>query len=87
MQGKKSSRDQVEQWAKSGHRLYADVPSECFAELSWKADPDGDGTDGTVHAEFNKRNPNGGYDYDVDLDTFMAWTSDSLGEFFNAEIR
>lgn len=80
-------RDQIEQWAKSGKRMYADVASDCFAELSWKADPD-DPTTGTAHAEFVKRNPDGGYDYeDIDLDTWLAWCSDSLGEFFNAAIR
>jgi len=81
--GKKAmSRDEVTKAAKSGKRLYADVPSDCFDELSWSS-KDG----GTAHAEFAKRNPDGGYDYDCDLDTFLAWCSDSLGEFFNAEIR
>jgi hypothetical protein len=80
--GKKAmSRDEVTKAAKAGKRLYADEASECFDELSFKQ---GEG----VHAEFAKRNPAGGYDYpDVDLETFLAWCSDSLGEFFNAEIR
>jgi hypothetical protein len=73
--------------AKRGKTIYADAASECFYSLSWRADSDGDGTDGTAHAVFNKRDPGDGYDYDVDLDTFLDWTSDSLGEFFNAEIR
>ena len=79
--------DQIKAFGKAGKTIYADAASECFESLSWRADPDGDGTDGTAHAVFNKRDPGGGYDYDVDLDTFLEWTSDSLGEFFNAEIR
>lgn len=84
--GKNLTRADVNAAAKSGKTIYANVASECFESLSWRADKD-DPTMGTAHAEFNKRNPDGGYDYDVDLDTFLEWCSDSLGEFFNAEIR
>jgi hypothetical protein len=84
---KRLTLDEIKSAAKAGKTIHADAASECFYSLSWRADPDGDGTDGVAHAEFNKRNPNGGYDYDVDLDTFLEWASDSLGEFFNAEIR
>jgi hypothetical protein len=84
---KRLTRDEIKKAVKSGKTIWADSASDCFYSLSWSPDPDGDGTEGTVHAEFNKRNPNGGYDYDVDLDTFLDWASDSLGEFFNAEIR
>jgi hypothetical protein len=84
---KRLTLDQIKKAARGGKRIFADAASECFAELSWRADPDGDGTDGTAHAVFNKRDSGGGYDYDVDLDTFLDWCSDSLGQFFNAEIR
>jgi hypothetical protein len=76
---KRLTLDQIKTAAKAGKTIYADAASECFSELSWR--------DGIAHAEFNKRNPDGGYDYEVDLDTFLEWASDSLGEFFNAEIR
>ena len=84
---KRLSLAQIKSAARAGKTIYADAASECFFSLSWRADPDGDGTDGTAHAVFNMRDPGDGYDYDVDLDTFLDWTSDSLGEFFNAEIR
>jgi hypothetical protein len=84
---KKLTLGEIKKAAKAGKHIYADAASECFYSLSWHADPDGDGTDGTAHAVFNKRDPGDGYDYDVDLDTFLDWASDSLGEFFNAEIR
>jgi hypothetical protein len=76
---KRLSLDQIKTAAKAGKTIWADAASECFAELSWR--------NGIAHAEFNKRNPDGGYDYEVDLETFLEWASDSLGEFFNAEIR
>jgi len=76
---KRLSLDEIRSAAKRGKTIYADAASECFESLSWRK--------GIAHAEFNKRNPNGGYDYEIDLDTFLEWASDSLGEFFNAEIR
>jgi hypothetical protein len=84
---KQLTRGQIKSAVKAGKTIYADVASECFASLSFRADPDGDGQDGTAHAVFNKRDPGDGYDYDIDLDTFLEWASDSLGQFFNAEIR
>ena len=76
---KRPTLDQIKTAAKAGKTIWADAASECFSELYYR--------NGIVHAEFNKRNPDGGYDYEVDLDTFLEWASDSLGEFFNAEIR
>jgi hypothetical protein len=84
---KRLSLAQIKAAVKAGKTIYADAASECFYSLSFRADRDGDGEDGTAHAVFNKRDPGDGYDYDVDLDTFLSWSSDSLGEFFNAEIR
>jgi hypothetical protein len=76
---KRLSLDEIKAAGRAGKTIYADAASDCFYSLSWK--------DGVAHAEFNKRNPDGGYDYDVDLDTFLDWTTGSLGEFFNYEIR
>ena len=76
-----ASREQIEQWAKAGKRLYADVPSSCFEQLSWRADPDGDGTEGTVTGTFY----HGGaltYSGPLSLDEFMEATSGSLGEWY-----
>jgi hypothetical protein len=84
---KQLTRGEIKSAVKAGKKIYADRASECFYSLSWRADPDGDGTDGTAHAVFNHRDPGDGYDYDIDLDTFLDWASDSLGQFFNAEIR
>jgi|SRR5580704_17848100 hypothetical protein len=76
---KSATMDEIKAAVKSGKRLYANIPSTCFDELSWHK--------GIAHAEFAYRNPDGGYDYECDLETFLEWCSDSLGEFFNAEIR
>jgi hypothetical protein len=80
------TRDQIKTAVKSGKTLYADAASDCFSDLSWRPDPD-DPTTGTAIANFNKRNGAGDWEYDVDLDDFLDWTSGSLGEFFNYEIR
>jgi hypothetical protein len=84
---KRLTRDEIKTAVKSGKTIWADAASDCFYSLSWRPDPDGDGTEGTAHAVFNKRDSGEGYDYDVDIDTFLDWASDSLGQFFNAEIR
>jgi hypothetical protein len=84
---KRLTRDEIKTAVKAGKKIYADAASDCFYSLSWRADPNGDGTEGTAHAVFNKRDSGEGYDYDVDIDTFLDWASDSLGQFFNAEIR
>jgi len=60
--------------------------STCFESISWKAYPDGDGTDGEVTATFWR----GGdvvYTYDLDRDSFIDWCESSWGGYFNAAIR
>jgi hypothetical protein len=74
-------QEQIEQWAKSGKRLYADVPSDCFESLSWVADKDGDGTTGVVTGTFF----HGGsltYSGPLDLDDFIDASGGSLGEWY-----
>ena len=79
---KAASRNQVKEWAKAGHTLYADIPSSCFEELKFIPDKD-DPTTGTVVGTFYR----GGaitYDGPLDLDDFLDATSgDSLGEWYN----
>ena len=41
---KQLTRGEIKKAAKAGKRLFADVASTCFDELSWKAYEDGDGT-------------------------------------------
>jgi len=71
--------------APKGSTIESTTPSTCLVSLSWKADPDGDGTDGTVTYEFYR----GGslvYTDDATLDEFLSWAeSDSLGKTGNAE--
>lgn len=59
--------------------LHADIPSTCFSELSYsKKTGEATGTfvrDGST------------YSWPCDTDTFAEWCQDSLGKFFNAEIR
>ncbi len=50
--------------------------SSCFSDLRFKG--------GTVYATFTDGSQ---YEYDVDRATFKEWIDDSLGGFFNAEIR
>jgi hypothetical protein len=73
------TRSEIQKAAKAGKTLYANTPSTCFASLSWRK--------GVATAEFYR----GGaivYDYEMSLDEFLDWAQDeSLGEFFNAEIR
>lgn len=67
--------------AGKGATIHANQPSDCFVSLSWK--------DGVAHAVFVKRDPGDGYDYDgMTKEQFLDWAlSDSLGEYFNANIR
>jgi hypothetical protein len=78
------TREQINEAAKAGKPLRADLPSTCFASLTFKQDKDGNGT---VFAEFYR----GGainYEYPMELDDFLDWAgSESLGVFFNAEVR
>ena len=71
--------------APKGSTIEATTPSTCLASLSWQADEDGDGNDGTVTYEFYR----GGslvYEDDCTLDEFLEWAeSDSLGQTGNAE--
>ena len=71
--------------APKGSTITATTPSTCLASLSWQADPDGDGTDGTVTYEFYR----GGalvYQDDCTVDEFLDWAeSDSLGVTGNSE--
>lgn len=81
--GKNASLAEVKAAAKAGKRLYANVPSDCFEELSWVADKD-DPTTGTVTGTFY----HGGaltYSGPLDLDDFIDACSGSLGEWYNAE--
>jgi len=66
------SRDQIDKAAKAGKRLEFSGTSDCFDELSWR--------NGIVTAVFWN-----GYEYSAELDkeTFLDWTSDSAGKFFN----
>ena len=43
------TRDQIQSAAKAGKTLHAELPSTCFASLTFKQDEDGNGT---VFAEF-----------------------------------
>jgi hypothetical protein len=62
--------------APKGATIHADQPSECFVSLSWK--------NGVATAEFR----NGVWDYEMSKAEFLDWAlSDSLGEFFNDNIR
>jgi hypothetical protein len=57
--------------------LVADASdSSCFADLRWK--------NGTAFATFNDGSQ---YSYDVSRKEFEEWMDDSLGEFFNANVR
>jgi ABC-type uncharacterized transport system substrate-binding protein len=73
------TRGEIQKAAKAGKRLIANTPSSCFASLEWHK--------GIATAEFYR----GGqivYDYPMSLDEFLDWAQDdSLGEYFNAEIR
>jgi len=75
------SRDQVKQWAKAGHTLYAAIPSSCFEELKFvpnKDDPETGEIVGTFY--------HGGsltYSGPADLEDFMdAVAGGSLGEAY-----
>ena len=57
--------------------LTADVPSQCFELLQWR--------DGIATGVFARNGAE--YSWPCDRDTFIDWCSDSLGQFFNAEIR
>lgn len=70
--------DEVQQAAKAGAVLHFNGDSTCFASLSWQSD---DGGDGTVTATF--QNGYGPYTAPLDLETFLDWTDDSAGKFFN----
>jgi hypothetical protein len=55
------------------------VDSACLESLTWK--------DGVAHATFIKRDPGGGYFYDMDRDTFIEWVnSGSLGRWGNDNV-
>jgi hypothetical protein len=74
------TRGEVEGAAREGKTLVATQPSDCFDELTWK--------NGVATATFTKGGGAGTYDYEMSLDDFLEWcASESLGEFFNAEIR
>jgi hypothetical protein len=57
--------------------LHANVPSTCFSDLSWKA--------GIATGVFARDGSE--YEWPCDRETFIEWCGDSLGQFFNAEIR
>lgn len=81
---KGASRDQIKQWAKAGHVLYADVPSDCFQELKFIPDKDDPSTGEVVGTFWH-----GGsltYSGPLDLDEFLDATSGSLGEWYNATL-
>lgn len=71
------TRRQIKDAVAAGKTLWADTPSTCFASLSY--------SDGVAVAEFAR---GGTYTYPMELDEFLEWAqADSLGEYFNAEIR
>lgn len=78
-QGKKQiTRAQINEAVKAHKTLEAQLPSTCFASLTFK--------DGIATAEFYRGDVV--YEYPMELEDFLDWAkSDSLGEFFNAEIR
>ena len=73
------TRDEIQKAAKAGKTLYANMPSSCFASLSWHK--------GVATMEFYR----GGaivYDEPMSLANFLDWAAaESLGQYFNAEIR
>jgi hypothetical protein len=79
---KELTADQIKQAAKAGHVLRAELPSTCFASVTWEATDDS-GTDGIVTGEFYR----GGsivYDGEMTLDEFQDFaSSDSLGKWYN----
>jgi hypothetical protein len=84
--GKKAANlDEVRKAAKSGKRLFADVSSTCFESLSWVADPDGDGSSGTITGTFYHGPGDATYSGPCDLEDFIDATSGSLGEAYAAE--
>ena len=66
------SREDIEAAAEAGATLSFDGYSECFANLSW--------TDGVVEAVFQTGHS---YSAPLDLSTFLDWTEDSAGKYFN----
>lgn len=71
------TRKQLREAVAAGKILTADTPSTCFANLTYE--------DGVAVAEFFH---GGTYEYEMSLDDFIEWAqADSLGQFFNAEIR
>lgn len=70
--GAVEDRSEAEAKAAAGERLYFDSDSTCFAELSWQ--------EGMVYAVFQSGHE---YEAELDLETFMDWTEDSAGKFFN----
>ena len=71
------TRKQLREAVAAGKILSADTPSTCFASLTYE--------DGVAVAEFYH---GGTYEYEMSLDDFIEWAqADSLGQFFNAEIR
>jgi hypothetical protein len=70
-------RREIDGPAKAGKTLVATNESDCFDSLTWR--------NGIATATFAK--DGSVYEYDVDLDAFIEWCGDSLGEYFNAEIR
>jgi hypothetical protein len=72
------TRGEILTAAKSGKRLIATTPSECFAEVSWSK--------GICTMEFARD----GYvlDEPMEIDDFLDFAqADSLGKFYNASIR
>jgi hypothetical protein len=72
------TRGQILTAAKSGKRLVASTPSECFSEVSWSR--------GVCTMEFARD----GYvlEEPMDVEDFLDFAqADSLGKFYNAEIR
>jgi hypothetical protein len=72
------TRGEILTAAKAGKRLIANTPSDCFASVEWK--------DGICTMEFARD----GYvlDEPMDVEDFLDFAqADSLGKFYNAEIR
>lgn len=71
---------EVQRAVKQGAVLHFNGDSTCFASLSWESD-DGSEDNGTVTATFT--NGYGPYTAPLDLETFLDWTEDSAGKYFN----
>jgi hypothetical protein len=77
---KNPTLSEINKAAKAHRVLIANVPSECFSELTWQ--------DGIATGTFAKGGGAGAYEYDCTLQEFIEWSSSgSLGEWFADNIK